>query len=185
VAQTGRAIAVFGSSEPRQGDALYEQAHELGRLLGAAGMAVVTGGYGGVMEAASRGAVESGGSAIGVPCDIFHWRSPNEYLTETIQAPDLHDRARRLVELAAGFIILEGKAGTLHELSLLWALHRAGCLEDRPVVLLGGRWRELLGYLEARRILEAPQIEISVVVDTVRQAVEAVISRIHPGKDGE
>ncbi len=185
MADIARAIAVFGSSEPRQGDALYEQAYELGRLLGAAGLAVVTGGYGGVMEAASRGAVECGGRAIGVPCDIFEWRSPNEYLSETIPAPDLHDRARKLVEHAAGFVILEGKAGTLHELSLLWALHRAGCLQGRPVVLLGGRWRELLECLESKGILEAPQLEISVIVDTAQEAVDLLSSRIRPGKDGE
>lgn len=184
MAGIARAIAVFGSSEPKRGEALYEQAHEIGRLLAEAGLAVVTGGYGGVMEAASRGAVESGGSAIGVPCDIFETRRPNEYLTETIPSPDLHDRAGKLVERADGFVILQGKAGTLHELSLLWALHRAGCLAGRPVVLLGGRWRELLDHLERIGILEPPQLEISVVVDTAQQAVDVLRSRVHPGKDG-
>jgi predicted Rossmann-fold nucleotide-binding protein len=137
------------------------------------------------MEAASRGAVESGGRALGIPCDIFESRSPNEYLTEAMHSPDLHDRARKLVESSSGFVILRGKAGTLHELSLLWALHRAGCLAGRPVVLLGGRWRELLDYLGHQGILERPQLEISEVADTAEQAVELLSGRIHPRKDGE
>jgi uncharacterized protein (TIGR00730 family) len=185
LADINRGIAVFGSSEPGRGDALYEQAYEIGRLLAAAGLTVVTGGYGGVMEAASRGAVECGGTALGVPCDIFETRSPNEYLTESIPSADLHERARKLVQHAAGFVILQGKAGTLHELSLLWALHRAGCLAGRPVVLLGGRWRELLDHLGRNGILDAPQLEISVVVDTAQQAVDVISGRVHPGKDGE
>jgi len=54
------AVAVFGSSEPAAGDPLYEAARRVGSLLAGAGYDVVTGGYGGVMEGASRGAVEAG-----------------------------------------------------------------------------------------------------------------------------
>ncbi len=78
-----RPIAVFGSSEPLEGEPLYEQARRVGALLAAAGYRVVTGGYGGVMEGASRGAIERGGEAIGVVCGaVFPARSPNRYLTE-------------------------------------------------------------------------------------------------------
>ena len=59
-------IAVFGSSEPSDGDPLYERAQRLGHRLAKAGFGVITGGYGGVMEAASRGAYEAGGKSIGV-----------------------------------------------------------------------------------------------------------------------
>ena len=61
-----KAIAVFGSSEPEAGSAPYETAYRLGTLLAAARHPVVTGGYGGVMEAASRGAREAGGTTIGI-----------------------------------------------------------------------------------------------------------------------
>jgi uncharacterized protein (TIGR00730 family) len=166
-----RGIAVFGSSEPVSGDPLYEQARQLGRLLAQAGHRVVSGAYGGVMEAASRGAVEAGGRTVGVACEIFSARSPNDYLSEVVLTPDLFVRTRELVVRSRGFVILEGKAGTLAELSFLWALHRAGCLGPRPVVLLGRRWKGLLRHLEAEGMLESSQLRSSPVVDTPETAV--------------
>ena len=67
-------IAVFGSSEPLPGQTRYESARALGDGLARAGFGVVTGGYGGVMEAASRGAREAGGTATGVVCGLFSER---------------------------------------------------------------------------------------------------------------
>ena len=69
-------VAVFGGSAPRPGDEVYAQAVELGRLLAMGGHTVMTGGYMGVMEAASRGANEAGGHVIGVTCnEIERWRN--------------------------------------------------------------------------------------------------------------
>jgi uncharacterized protein (TIGR00730 family) len=165
-------IAVFGSSEPRGGDPLYEQAYRLGALLAAAGYRVINGGYGGVMEAASRGAAEAGGQTLGVACTIFSWRQPNPFLSEVIETPDLFARTRELVERARGFVVMQGKSGTLAELAFLWALHRAGCLERRPVVLLGRGWNGLLRCLEAEGILEVSQLEVTRVVESPEAAVE-------------
>ncbi len=165
------AIAVFGSSEPLPGAPLYEQALRLGRLLAEAGHPVVTGGYGGVMEAASRGAREAGGQTIGETCEIFRDRKPNGYVDREIATADLHARTQRLIELSAGFVILSGKAGTLSELALLWALQRAGCLAERRVVLLGDPWRELLRFLAERDLLEPAQLSVTRVAETPEQAV--------------
>ena len=124
------------------------------------------------MEAASRGARDAGGRSLGVACRVFHWRRPNEFLSEVIEAPDLFLRTRELVERSRGFVILPGKAGTLAELSFLWALHRAGCLARRPVVLLGVRWKGLLRNLAVEGMLESPQLKLSRVVETPEAAVE-------------
>lgn len=167
-------IAVFGSSEPREGDPLYDQARRLGALLAGAGRAVVTGGYGGVMEAASRGAVEAGGHAVGVTCDIFRARRPNRFLSEVVRSADLHERTRLLIERSAGFVVLPGKAGTLAELGLLWALHRAGCLDGRPVILLGASWKAFLAHLKQARMLEPDQLEMTRVVNTPEEALEVL-----------
>jgi len=169
-----KGIAVFGSSEPRPGEPLYEQARRLGRLLAEAGFPVVSGGYGGVMEAASRGAREAGGETLGVTCAIFDWRRPNEHLGQVIETADLFERTRGLVEHSRGFVILPGKAGTLAELAFLWALHRAGCLSGRPVLLLGAQWNRLLSHLSDEGILDPTQLEMSRVVETPGEAVETL-----------
>jgi len=170
-----RPIAVFGSSEPNPGDALYEQAAELGRLLGAKRFTVVTGGYGGVMEAVSRGAREVGADTLGVTCETFAGRRPNRFLSRTVCAPDLHLRQRELIERSSGFVVLAGRAGTLAELSMLWALNRAGCLNGRPVILLGVCWTDLLNLLSENDMLESAQLEATHVAPSAAAAVETLL----------
>jgi uncharacterized protein (TIGR00730 family) len=167
-------VAVFGSSEPRPGDPLYEQAYEVGRLLAEAGQRVVNGAYGGVMEAASKGAAEAGGRSLGVACSIFATRDPNPYLSEVVESSELLTRTRELIDRSAGFVVLHGKAGTLAELALLWALHRAGCLDRRPVVLLGERWPGLLAHLGRENLVDPAQLQLNTVVETPAQAVAAI-----------
>ncbi len=177
------AIAVFGSSEPRPGDPLYETARDVGRLLAGGGFRVVTGGYGGVMEGASRGAAEVGGSPLGVVCGVFRDRAPNPYLGEVVDTPDLFARTRTLVEAADGYVVLEGKSGTLAELSLLWALHRAGSLGRRPVVLLGDAWRPFLRHLVRARMIESEQFDVTRVVDSPEEALAAVRDILDRGSE--
>jgi uncharacterized protein (TIGR00730 family) len=174
-------IAVFGSSEPQPGDVLYATAYRLGSLLARARFVVITGGYGGVMEAASHGAREVGGRTLGVTCTTFAAREANPYLTEEVRANDLHDRTRELIERASGYVILPGKAGTLAELALLWALDRAGCLRGRPVVLLGTDWQPLMDLLERSNMLESSQIDHTRLVHTPEEAV-AILGAIPSGE---
>jgi len=167
----GKEIAVFGSSEPTPGSPLYEEARETGRLLAQAGYTVLTGGYGGVMEGASQGAEEAGGSTVGVLCDVFSERSANRFVQDSIQTGDLLERTRVLIERASAYVILHGKAGTLAELTFTWALHRAGCLPERPVVLLGDGWSRFMDTLSEAGMLDPAQREITTVAASPEEAV--------------
>lgn len=164
-------VAVFGSADPLEGEPLYELAREVGGRLAAAGYGVVTGGYGGVMEGASRGAAEAGGAAVGITCASFGARTPNRFLTEAREEPDLVSRTGTLIEVARGYIVLHGKSGTLAELTLVWALHRAGSLGRRPVVLLGDAWRPFLHHLVRGAMIEDDQLGITRVADGPEDAV--------------
>lgn len=176
----GRPVAVFGSSEPLPGDPLYDTAHRLGHRLARAGFAVTTGGYGGVMEAASRGAFEAGGHTIGVVSTIFSERDPNPYNRQLIDSNDLFERTRGLIERAAAFTIVDGKAGTLSELSFLWALDRARTLGERPIVVIGDYWRPLIELCGERGHLEPAQLERTRVVDDPAEAVAYLRERLGP-----
>ena len=164
-------IAVFGSSEPREGDAAYEQARRVGVLIAQRGLTVVCGGYGGVMEGAARGAREAGGEAVGVTCSGFRDRAPNRWLTRALEEADLFTRTRRLMELSRGFIILPGKSGTLAELAFLWALRRGGFGAGRPVVLFGEPWPAVLEALVGGRLLEQDSLADTRVAADAAQAV--------------
>lgn len=170
------AIAVFGSSEPPEGSAPYELARKVGSLLARSGFVVITGGYGGVMEAASRGAVEAGGECIGVTTRAFRASrtSPNRFLTTHVEEIGLFERTRELIERSDGYIILPGKSGTLAELTFLWALHRAHLLGSRPIVLLGSPWRRYVDQVEALGLVDRDQIAITKIADDAERAVEAI-----------
>lgn len=167
------AVAVFGSADPVEGTPLYELARHVGRLLAGAGFTVVTGGYGGVMEAASRGALEAGGRTLGITTRALAplRAAPNPYLTQHLEEEGLLERTRELIDRSAGYIILPGKAGTLAELTLLWALHRARLLKDRPIVLLGGAWQAFLDAVRSLDIVDPDQLDITVVAGGAEEAV--------------
>jgi uncharacterized protein (TIGR00730 family) len=164
-------VAVFGSSEALPGEPLFETARRVGALLAHAGYGVITGGYGGVMEGASRGAAEAGGHVVGVTCAVFSGRAPNRFITERLETADLVARTGTLVFAACGYIVLHGKSGTLAELTLVWALHRAGSLGPRPVILLGDAWRPFLHQLVRGGMIESDQLEITRVAEGPEDAV--------------
>ena len=142
-------IAVFGSSTARPGSPAWTLSHELGAELARAGARVMTGGYGGIMEACSQGAHEAGGSVIGVTVDLFERRGPvNRFVTERVHTPDLFERLRYLVNHADGFITVPGSIGTLTELFLTWTLLSVQGRPAAPLVLLGDHWGD---WLEAHR----------------------------------
>jgi uncharacterized protein (TIGR00725 family) len=135
-------VGVFGSSLPSEPDSEYEDARELGRRLAGGGGRVVCGGYGGVMEAACRGAAEAGGTSVGVV--IAGRGTPNPWVTESIAAIDRADRLRLLREMTESWVFLPRGLGTM--LELVWIAESVvkGDVRARPLVLLGDSWRSVL-----------------------------------------
>ncbi|MGH9367544.1 MAG: LOG family protein [Thermoanaerobaculia bacterium] len=139
------AIAVFGSSLPREGEPAYEEARELGREIARRGAAIVCGGYGGVMEAACRGAAELGGEAIGVV--LARAGEPNRWVTRRVVAEDLAARLRHLRDDADGWVFLPRGLGTMLELVFVAESVVKGETQGRPVVLLGPFWKGTLAAI--------------------------------------
>ncbi len=137
-------VTVFGGSRPKEGGAAYEQALQLGRLLGERGFTVLTGGYIGTMEAVSRGAAEAGAHVIGVTCDeIESWRpvKPNPWVLEEMRFPTLRERMYALMEHCDAALALPGGIGTLAEIVAMWSQMQTRAMPARPLVLIGGGWQ--------------------------------------------
>lgn len=140
-------ITVFGGSQPKQGDAAYAEACELGKLLAEAGHTVLTGGYIGTMEAVSRGANEAGGHVIGVTCaNIEAWRpvKPNAWVQEERRFATLQERLNELVLACDATIALPGGPGTLTEIALTWNLMIVNSMPPKPLILTGAGWRSVM-----------------------------------------
>ena len=136
-------VTVFGSSRPREGDPHYAQAHLLGAALAAGGFTVCSGGYGGVMEAASRGAKEAGGRTIGITAQFFKSRA-NRWIDEDVRTNTWQDRLFALIDRADGFVACPGGTGTLVELAVAWEMLNKGAMAGKPLVVLGDFWQPII-----------------------------------------
>lgn len=141
-------ISVFGSSRCCFGEEPYDIAFRLGRSLAEAGFAVCSGGYGGIMEAVSRGAREAGAHTVGITCSVFG-KTVNPWVIQEIPRETWHDRMFSLLELGAGYVFLPGGTGTLVELAAAWEMLNKRLIEHRPAVVLGKFWTPLIDTVRA------------------------------------
>jgi uncharacterized protein (TIGR00730 family) len=138
-----RIVTVFGSSRPRRGDAQYSAAQALGRELAGRGFLVCSGGYGGVMEAASRGAKEAGGRTLGITAEFFRMRA-NKWVDKEIRVKTWPQRLFELVKRGHGYVVCPGGTGTLVELAVVWEMLNKRAMARRPLVVLGDFWEPVI-----------------------------------------
>ncbi len=143
MSKTKPIITVFGSSRPREGEPDYEEARALGDSLAAAGFAVCSGGYGGIMAAVSRGAKEAGGRTLGITAEFFAARV-NRWVDEEVRVRTWQDRLFELVRRGAGFVACKGGTGTLVELAVVWEMLNKRVMPAKPFVVLGNFWVPIL-----------------------------------------
>ncbi len=136
-------ITVFGSSRPAEGDAWYQQARALGGALASAGLVVCSGGYGGVMEAVSRGAKDAGGRTLGVTSSHFRSRA-NRWVDEEVRVGTWEERLFELVRRGDGYVACRGGTGTLVELAVVWEMLNKRVMPRKPFAVLGGFWQPVL-----------------------------------------
>ena len=140
-------ITIFGSSIPKEGDSEFNFAYQLGRLLALNNFNICTGGYRGIMHAASKGCTECGGEAIGITVDLWG-AAPSEFLTKEIKCNTLFERIVKLMETGDGYLILKGGTGTLLELAAVWELMNKNLAKKKPAVCTSEMWREIVSVME-------------------------------------
>src|SRR5438445_4150591 len=166
-------ITIFGGSKCREGDSEYSQAVRVGEMLADAGFTICTGGYSGVMEAASRGAHERGGRVIGITMNQFT-SEPNRYLTEKIPSAHFYERLQRLITRSVGYIALRGGMGTVTEISLVWNKLQTRVLEPRPLVLLGDCWLPVVKAWQRNLAVSDNDVQILDFAVTPEEAVAVI-----------
>ncbi|WP_141269413.1 TIGR00730 family Rossman fold protein [Kocuria varians] len=188
LANLGPAVSVFGSARTAPGHPEYELARELGREIGKAGYAVVTGGGPGVMEAANRGAVDVGAHSVGIGIELPHEQRLNDWVDLGINFRYFFARKTMFVKYSQGFVALPGGFGTLDELFEALTLVQTGKITRFPVILVGTEyWRPLLdwitGTLVAGGKASDADLDLLRVVDTAEEVVEILIS-VHAADPG-
>ena len=174
------AVAIFGSARIDERHPAYAPARETGRLFAERGWAVVTGGGGGVMEAANRGAQEGDGLSVGFNIELPHEQAPNDYLDIEHTFEHFYARKVAFVKPSEGFVIFPGGFRTLDELFEALTLIQTGKVEHFPVVLVGSDyWGPLVAWLGDSLLpagmISPGDVELLHVTDDPQEAVELVV----------
>jgi uncharacterized protein (TIGR00730 family) len=150
LAEVGPAVCVFGSARTAPDTADYELGREIGRAVGEAGFAVITGGGPGIMEAANRGARDAGALSVGLNIELPHEQGLNPHVDLGIEFHYFFVRKLMFVRFSDAFVVLPGGFGTLDELFEILTLIQTEKTYDHPVVLAGGRyWSGLYDWMGA------------------------------------
>ena len=171
-----RIVTIFGGSRCDENSEEYGQAIELGRQLAEAGFTICTGGYLGVMEAASKGAREKGGRVLGIVMNQFK-SEPNRFLTDKVATRHFYERLQNLIERSIGFVALRGGMGTVTEISLVWNKLQTGVIEPRPLILLGECWREVVECWKKNLVVTDKDVSILNFAATAEEACQIILEK--------
>ncbi len=181
LAELGPAISIFGSARTKQGSGYYDMGLAIGRLLAQEGVAVITGGGPGSMEAANRGAVDGAGTSVGLGIELPFETGFNPWVDLGINFRYFFARKTMFVKYAHGFVVLPGGLGTLDELFEAMVLVQTGKVTSFPIVLVGTSfWGPLIDWLRETLVTEgmiSPEdMDLIQVTDTAEDAVDLVLS---------
>jgi uncharacterized protein (TIGR00725 family) len=165
-------IAVVGSGRLKPGDPRHDDAIRLGGLLAAEGWTVVTGGYGGLMAAAAKGAAEAGGRVVGLPMTVWPHLTPDASHAELRWSDDYAQRLGHLLGTRVT-VALPGGIGTLAEASGVWEAAQTE-LGAAQLVFVGEAWARVVEVFAQQLVIDEDDVAIPVLVDDVSEVVPAV-----------
>jgi uncharacterized protein (TIGR00730 family) len=176
------AVALFGSARVSRDSETYAWARAAGRKFAQAGWSIVTGGGGGAMEGANRGAREGGGLSVGFNIELPHEQHPNPYLDISYTFDHFYARKVCFVRASQGFVVFPGGFGTLDELYESLTLIQTGKIQMFPVVLFGSDyWGEMIDWIKgevlADGMIASRDLELLHITDDVDDAVRSVLDR--------
>jgi len=146
-------VTIFGSARSKPDSRYYQESEELAKILSDEGYAIVTGGSGGIMEAANKGAFDSCGKSIGFNIALPMEQVANKYTTDSLLFQYFFTRKVMMTFYSHGFVFFPGGYGTMDELFEVLTLIQTKKAPTVPVILVGSSyWNQLLenGYISKK-----------------------------------
>jgi uncharacterized protein (TIGR00730 family) len=181
LASVGPAVSIFGSARTPPDDPYYKLAEQTASEIVNSGFTVITGGGGGIMEAANKGAAEAGGQSIGLNIELPMEQIPNDFQNLSLHFRYFFVRKVMFLKYAHGFIVLPGGYGTMDEffeaLVLIQALKQASF----PVILMGSEyWEGLIEWIREKMLKEHSYIDpedmgVFTIVDDPHDAAKIIV----------
>jgi len=175
----GPAVSIFGSARVKPDDPVYKKTEEIATLFAQNNIAVITGGGGGVMEAANKGAATAGGTSVGLNIILPFEQEPNPFANVQVDFKYFFIRKVMFIKYAFAYIIMPGGFGTLDELFEAVTLIQTHRIKPLPVILVGrDYWSGLVEWIESRlqgeKRISSEDLDILQVMDEPEEIVETV-----------
>lgn len=166
------AVSIFGSARTKQDDKYYDIATEISRLLTNEGYAIITGGGGGIMEAANKGA---GKYSVGLNIQLPHEQKINPFVKISLRFKYFFIRKVSFMKYSVGFIVMPGGFGTLDELSEALCLVQTKTIGNFPIVLFGTEFfKPLESFFQkmlTHEYIERADLNYFLITDSITEAV--------------
>jgi len=171
-------VAIFGYSEAKKGDELYQSAFQTAKLLARNGCEIINGAGPGVMRAATEGAHAGGGKAIGISFDaskmsFFEGRDPENKVDEEIKEKSYLERTMRLLALGDFYVVFNGGTGTLSEFAMAWGLARLYFDKHKPIIFYGQFWYEVIEVLAKNMRIRPKEKQVYRIATSPEEVLEA------------
>lgn len=145
----GPGVAIFGSARLEAGSPYYNKCLKIAERLARDGFAVISGGGGGIMEAANKGARTANGASVGLNIELPSEQKPNSYQTVRLEFRYFFVRKLMFVKYAVAYVIFPGGFGTVDELFEALTLIQTRKIRSFPVVLVGREyWQGLIDWFK-------------------------------------
>ena len=179
LAEIQPAVSFFGSARCKEGDPLYTRTYDLARLVARSGFNVITGGGGGVMEAANKAAAEEGVKSVGVNIELPFEQKPNPYSNLRLHFRYFFVRKVLFVKYAMAYIVMPGGFGTLDECFEALTLIQTKKIKPFPVILVDSSyWGTIVDWMKDRlleqQLISKEDLHIFKVMDEPEEIVEYV-----------
>ncbi len=184
----GPCVTVFGSARFKEDHQYYAMARELGTRIARLGLTTMTGGGPGIMEAANRGARESGGKSIGCNIVLPMEQKPNPYVDRFIDFRYFFIRKVMLVKYSYAFVVFPGGFGTLDEVFETVTLIQTKKIENFPIILMGSEfWTPMIDFLKSRMVaagtISPDDINLLTVTDSFDEAAAIIQASIENNRE--
>ncbi len=175
----GPAVSIFGSARTSSDDPVCKTAEEIAALFAAKNFAVITGGGGGVMEAANKGAIRSGGKSVGLNIKLPFEQKPNEYANVQIEFRYFFVRKVMFMKYASAYVALPGGFGTLDEIFEVLTLVQTKRIKPFPIILVGSAyWQGLFDWIKTQmrdtHRISPEDLDLVQIMDDPKDIVKAV-----------
>ncbi len=175
-----KSVTFFGSARFTENNDHYQKARELAKKIAGLGYTILTGGGGGIMEAANRGAFEAGKQSVGLNIRLPRQQVLNSYTTDSIQFDYFFVIKTALSFAAEAYLFFHGGFGTFDEFFEILTLIQTHKIRRVPIILVGSDyWNELNNFIKnvmygKHQSIDAKDMDLYTITDDNEKILEII-----------